>query len=62
MSLVEIIEELPRLTLAQRRVLCAKIQELESEHTELELCNQVADEALLILDQMEEKDARRTSR
>ena len=62
MSLTEIIEELPRLTVAQRRALCAKIQELESERAELELCDQSADQALALLDQMEEEDERRKKR
>lgn len=62
MSMAEIIDELPRLTLAERRALCTRIQQLEPEQEMLDLCDTLAFEAVQILDRMEEEDARRTPR
>lgn len=60
MSIAEIINELPRLTLAERRAVCTRIQELEPEQETLDLCDSLALEAVQILDRMEAEDARRT--
>jgi hypothetical protein len=60
MSVVEIIQEIPRLSLAERRMLAAKIVELEPDRETLDLCDHLADEAMQVLDRMEEDDARRS--
>jgi hypothetical protein len=59
MSVAEIIREIPRLSLPERRMLTNKLLELEPGRETLEMCDQLADEALQILDRMEEDDARR---
>jgi hypothetical protein len=59
MSIAQILDELPRLTLAERRELSTRIQELEPEHEALDLCDALALESVQILDRMEEDDARR---
>jgi hypothetical protein len=59
MSVAEIIQEIPRLSLPERRMLTNKLLELEPGRETLEMCDQLADEALKILDRMEEDDARR---
>jgi hypothetical protein len=58
MSMTEIINELPRLTLAERRALCTRIQELEPEQDALEMCDALSLEAVQILDKTEANDAR----
>ena len=60
MSVTEIMQEIPRLSLPERRMLTNKLLELEPGRETLEMCDQLADEALQILDRMEEDDARRT--
>ena len=60
MSVAEIIREIPRLSLAERRMLAAKIVELEPERETLDICDHLADEAMQVLDRMEEDDARRS--
>jgi len=59
MSVAEIMQEIPRLSLPERRMLTNKLLELEPGRETLEMCDQPADEALKILDRMEEDDARR---
>jgi hypothetical protein len=59
MSMTEIIDELPRLTLAERRTVCARIQELEPDRDALDACDALSLEAVQMLDKMEEDDARR---
>lgn len=59
MSVTEIMQEIPRLSLPERRMLTNKLLELEPGREVLELCDQLADEALQVLDRMEEDDARR---
>ena len=53
MSLNEIIEELPRLSLHERRSLVRKLIDLEPGREDLEKCDRLADEAMQMLDQME---------
>jgi hypothetical protein len=60
MSVNEIIDELPRLTLAERRALCTRIQELEPEQEALDLCDALSLEAVQMLDTLEEEDASRS--
>ena len=59
MSVAEIMQEIPRLSLPERRMLTNKLLELEPGRETLEMCDQLADEALKILDRMEEDDGRR---
>lgn len=59
MSLSEIIEELPRLSHQERRELCRRVLEIESESEEIALCDHLARDGFAILDQMEaEEEAR----
>ena len=58
MSVTEIMQEIPRLSLPERRMLTNKLLELEPERETLEMCDQLTGEALQLLDQMEEDDAR----
>ena len=60
MSVAEIIEEIPHLSLAERRMLAAKIVELEPDRETLDTCDHLADESMQVLDRMEEDDARRS--
>ncbi len=59
MSMAEIIQEIPHLSLAERRMLAAKIVELEPDRETLDICDHLADEAMQVLDRLEEDDARR---
>ncbi len=58
MSATEIISELPRLSEAQRREVRRKLSELAAENEEVALCDQAALEGAMMLDRMEETDAR----
>ena len=62
MSATEIINELPKLTEAERRAVRHKLSELASQNEDIALCNQAAVEGAMMLDRMEEKDARRQQR
>lgn len=62
MSTIEIINELPRLTEAERRAVREKLSELAAQNEDIELCNQAALQGALMLDRMEDEDARRQSR
>jgi hypothetical protein len=59
MSLAEIIDELPALSHQERRELCCRVLELESEQEDIMLCDHLAREGLAMLDRMEEEDAAR---
>ena len=59
MSVAEIMQEIPRLSLAERRMLAIKLLELEPGREAMDMCDHLADEALQVLDRMEEDDARR---
>jgi hypothetical protein len=52
MSVTEIIREISHLSLPERRMLTNKLLELEPGRETLEMCDQLADESLQILDQM----------
>jgi len=58
----EILQELPKLSLPERRMLATKLLELEPGRETLETCDQLADESLQILDCMEESDASRNNK
>jgi mRNA-degrading endonuclease toxin of MazEF toxin-antitoxin module len=53
MSLSEIIDELPRLSHQERRELCRRVIDLESEHEDMMLCDHIAREGFAMLDRME---------
>ena len=59
MSAAQIIDELPRLSEAERRAVRQKLLELAAENRDIEMCNQAAIEGALMLDRLEEEDARR---
>jgi hypothetical protein len=59
MSASEIIAELPKLTEVERRAVRQRLSELAAENEDIALCNQAALEGALMLDRMEEEDARR---
>lgn len=62
MSATDIINQLPKLTEAERRAVRQKLSELAAQNEDVELCNQAALEGALMLDRMEEEDARRQQR
>lgn len=62
MSTTEIIEELPKLTEADRRAVRQRLQELADTNADIHLCNEMAMEGAMMLDRMEEEDARRSQR
>ena len=59
MSMAEIIDELPKLTHHERRELCRKIVEIESQGEDIDLCDEAPREGFAMLDQMEAQDAPR---
>ena len=62
MSTAEIIRELPRLTEADRRAIREVLLEIANENPDVALCNQAALEGAMMLDRLEDDDARRQSR
>lgn len=62
MSAAEIIEELPKLTEAERRAVRGRLIELAIGDPAVEGCDLAAIEGARMLDQLEEGDARRSSR
>lgn len=62
MSSAEIIRELPKLTETERRAVRQKLVELAAENEEIAASDQAALDGALMLDRMEEEDARRKSR
>ena len=59
MSAAEIIRELPKLTEADRRAVREALLEIANENPDVALCNQSALEGAIMLDRMEDDDARR---
>jgi len=55
MSATEIINELPKLTEAERRAVRQKLSELAAQDEDIELCNQSALDGAVMLDRMEEE-------
>jgi len=62
MSATEILSELPKLTEAERRAVRQKLSELAAENVEVATCDQAALEGAMMLDRMEEEDARHQQR
>ena len=61
-SATEIINELPKLTDAELRLVRQRLLELAAQNQDIELCNQAALDGAMMLDRMEDDDARRQSR
>jgi hypothetical protein len=53
MSAAEIIAELPRMTVRERREIARRLFDLESDAESLRTADETADQAFQILDQME---------
>ena len=62
MNAAQIIEELPRLTEAERRAVRERLLELAQENQDIAACNQAALDGALLLDRMEDHNARSDSR
>lgn len=62
MSAAEILNELPKLTEAERRAVRQKLVELAAASEAVALCDQTATEGAMMFDRMEDEDARRKSR
>ncbi len=58
MSATEIIQELPKLSAAERRAVRRVLSDLAAKEEDVQLCNQVATEAAMMFDRMEDEDAR----
>jgi len=58
-SATEIIQELPKLSPAERRAVRRVLADLAAKEEDVQLCNQVATEAAMMFDRMEEEGARR---
>ena len=58
-SATEIIQELPKLSPAERRTVRRVLSDLAAKDEDVQLCNQVATEAAMMFDRMEEEDTRR---
>jgi predicted DNA-binding protein (UPF0278 family) len=57
----EIIKALPKLSEAERRAIREGLLESANQDPDVALCNQAALDGALMLDQMEDEDARRQS-
>lgn len=62
MSATEIIEQLPKLSEAERRAIREVLLELANKNEDVAACNQSALEGAMMLDRMEEEDADRKPR
>ena len=62
MSAAEIIRQLPNLTEPDRRAIRQALLEIANADPDVALCNQAAVEGAIMLDRMEDDDARRQSR
>ncbi len=60
-SASEIIKELPKLSEAERRAVRQGLLEIANQDSDVSLCNQAALAGALMLDRMEDEDARRQS-
>jgi len=56
-SASEIIRELPKLSVAERRAVLRKLRELAAQDEDIRLCEQAADEQAAKLDRLEEAAA-----
>jgi hypothetical protein len=60
-STSEIIKKLPKLSEAERRAIREGSLEIANQDPDVALCNQTALDGALMLDRMEDEDARRQS-
>jgi len=58
-SATEIIQELPKLSPAERRTVRRVLSELAAKDQDVQVCNQAGTGAAMVFDRMEEEDARR---
>ena len=56
MSFAQILEELPKLTAAERREIFLQVLSLEPETDDLAICDHVAMEGFAMLEEMESAD------
>jgi hypothetical protein len=61
-SATEILNELPKLTEAERRAVRQMLLELAEQNEDVAACNQAALEGAMMFDRMEDEDAGRQSR
>ena len=61
-SATEVIQELPKLSPADRRTVRRVLSDLAAKEEDVQLCNQAATEAAMMFDRMEDEDARRQQR
>jgi hypothetical protein len=61
-SASDIINELPKLSEADLRLVRQRLVELAAENQDIAMCDQAALEGALMLDRMEKEDADRQSR
>jgi hypothetical protein len=61
-SATEIINDLPKLTEAERRAVRQKLVELAAENEDVASCDHAALEGAMMLDKMEAEDDRRKTR
>lgn len=59
MSATEILEQLPKLTEAERRAVRERLVEIAGQNEDVRLCDQTATAGAELLDAMEEIDAQR---
>ena len=62
MSAAEIINELPKLSDLERRAVRQRLLDLANRDEDIALCNQAALEGAVMLDRLEEQDARHEPR
>lgn len=62
MSASEILKELPKLTESERRAVRQALLELANQNEDIALSNQAALEGALMLDRLEEEDAKNQPR
>ena len=62
MTTTEILAELPELSPRDRRLIVERIMELDAITDVIEQCRRSADDAFLLLDEMEAEDATNESR
>jgi hypothetical protein len=61
-SATEIINELPKLTDAERRAVRQRLLDLANRDEDIALCNQATLEGAIMLDRLEEQDPRHEPR
>jgi hypothetical protein len=62
MSAAEIINELPKLSDSERRTIRQVLLDIANQDEDVAICNQTALEGALMLDRLENEDAKRKSR